>query len=254
MSQYYNPKRGSSWNFGGKNWKLSRSKIDLFLDCKRCFYLDNKLGTKRPPGFPFNLNSAVDHLFKKEFDVHRANKTKHPLMEEFGVDAVPFSHKDMDVWRDNFKGVRHLHEQTGLMITGAVDDVWIDPSGVLIVADYKATSKDGEVTLDAEWQIGYKRQMEVYQWLLRQNGFTVSDTGYFVYANARTDLPGFDGKLEFEVKLIPYTGHDSWIEKVLGKILVCLESNAIPEMFEDCDYCRYRDTAGKIFRDHATKK
>jgi 2-isopropylmalate synthase len=35
--------------------------------------------------------------------------------------------------------------------------------------------------LDQEWQDSYKRQMDVYQWLLRQNGLKVSNTGYFVY-------------------------------------------------------------------------
>ena len=88
MSQYYNPKRGAAWNYGGKNWKLSRSKIDLFCECPRCFYLDNKLGVKRPPGFPFNLNSAVDALLKKEFDVHRKAKTRHPLMEEYKINEL----------------------------------------------------------------------------------------------------------------------------------------------------------------------
>ena len=51
--------------------KISRSKIDLFLECPRCFYLDVVKKIKRPPGFPFNLNNAVDMLLKKEFDRHR---------------------------------------------------------------------------------------------------------------------------------------------------------------------------------------
>ena len=71
MSDYYKVPRQANWNFNPdkkNNWKLSRSKLDLFLQCPRCFYLDNRLGIKRPPGFPFNLNSAVDHLLKKEFD------------------------------------------------------------------------------------------------------------------------------------------------------------------------------------------
>lgn len=254
MSQYYNPKRSSVWNFGGAKWKLSRSKIDLFKECQRCFYLDNKLGTKRPPGFPFSLNSAVDYLFKKEFDIHRAKGTRHPLMEEYEIDAVPFQHKDIDTWRDNFKGVRTAHKPTGLTVTGAIDDVWVTPGNELIVVDYKATSKEGEVNLDADWQIGYKRQMEVYQWLLRQNGFKVSNTGYFVYANGDTDKEAFDGKLEFDVKLIPYIGNDSWIEGTLLDIQKCLGSNDIPEMHKDCDYCRYRETAGKTFRDHVIQK
>jgi hypothetical protein len=29
MSEYYKGNRGSNWNYGGNNWKLSRSKIDF---------------------------------------------------------------------------------------------------------------------------------------------------------------------------------------------------------------------------------
>jgi hypothetical protein len=67
------------------------------------------------------------------------------------------------------------------VITGGVDDMWINHQGEYIVVDYKATSKKTEVTLDADWQIGYKRQMEIYQWLFGKNGYKVSNTGYFVY-------------------------------------------------------------------------
>ena len=49
-------------------FKLSRSKVESFVQCKRCFYLDRRLGVGQPPGFPFNLNSAVDNLLKNEFD------------------------------------------------------------------------------------------------------------------------------------------------------------------------------------------
>jgi CRISPR/Cas system-associated exonuclease Cas4 (RecB family) len=238
MSEYYKPKRGSAYNYKGSNWKLSRSKIDLFTNCPRCFYIDNKLGTKRPPGFPFNLNSAVDFLLKKEFDIHRAKRTTHPLMETYGLDAVPFDHPDINIWRENFKGLQYKHPKTGFLITGAVDDVWVNPSGELLVVDYKSTSKEGEVTIDAPWQDGYKRQMEVYQWLLRQMGFMVSDTGYFVYVNGRTDVAAFDGKLEFDVKLISYTGKDDWVEKTLDDILKCLEGD-LPDPSPNCDYCGY---------------
>ena len=55
---------------------------------------------------------------------------------------------------------------------------------------------------DADWQDGYKRQMEIYQWLLRKNGLDVSDTGYFVYCNGKTDKEAFDGKLEFDIEFI----------------------------------------------------
>jgi hypothetical protein len=243
MGQFYNPKRGSDWNYGGRKWRLSRSKIDLFTQCPRCFYIDNKLGTKRVPGFPFNLNSAVDLLLKKEFDLHRAQATPHPLMDTYSLKMVPFQHENMDTWRENFEGVETKHKATGLTVCGAVDDVWVSEDGKLSVVDYKSTSKDGEIkSLDAEWQDGYKRQMEVYQWLLRQNGFDVSDTGYFVYANGRQNNEAFNGVLEFDINLIAHTGSDDWIDAVLGDIKSCLESDELPPVGKECDYCPYHYT------------
>ena len=64
MSDYYTPQRKRNM-YDPENdqpFKLSRSKIDLFLSCPRCFYVDRRLGVGRPPGFPFNLNTAVDTL------------------------------------------------------------------------------------------------------------------------------------------------------------------------------------------------
>jgi ATP-dependent exoDNAse (exonuclease V) beta subunit len=133
----------------------------------------------RPGTPPFQINKAIDQLFKKEFDAYRKSGKPHPIMENNGLKAVPFAHEDMDVWRANFTGVSTLHKATNLHIFGAVDDIWVNEDDELIVVDYKATSKDGEVSLDAEWQNMYKRQMEIYQWLLRQNGFKVQNTGYF---------------------------------------------------------------------------
>ncbi|MBU2101284.1 PD-(D/E)XK nuclease family protein [Patescibacteria group bacterium] len=250
MSQYYNPRRGKNMYEPGADspFKLSRSKVDLFIECPKCFYLDRRLGVGRPPGYPFSLNSAVDTLLKKEFDIHRVDKTAHPLMSEYGVDAIPFEHPDIDKWRENFVGVQYLHEPTNFLLTGAIDDVWVNPKGELMVVDYKATSKNGEVNLDADWQIGYKRQMEFYQWLMRNNGFEVSSVGYFVYANGVTDTEAFDGKLEFEVKVIPYEGDSSWVEPTLEKIKTCLDSDKTPEAGPDCDYCLYRDAVKEVVK------
>lgn len=219
------------------------------MNCPRCFYVDNKLGTARPPGFPFNINSAVDALFKKEFDFHRERQTPHPIMEEYGVDAVPFQHEKMDVWRENFKGVETFHEPTGFTVSGAVDDLWVNKDGEVIVVDYKATSKEGRIdALDADWHIGYKRQMEVYQWLLRQNGLKVSNSGYFVYANADRDREMFDNKLDFEVTLIEHVGDDSWVEPTLLNIKTCLDDPRVPKASDDCEYCQYREAAGKVLQ------
>jgi hypothetical protein len=209
--------------------------------------LDRRLGVGQPPGFPFSLNAAVDKLLKKEFDIHRAGGNPHPLMKAYGIEAVLFAHKDLDLWRDALGGgIQHHHEPTNFIITGGIDDLWINPQGELIVVDYKATAKSDEVNLDADWQISYKRQMEIYQWLFRKNGFKVNKTGYFVYCNGDADKEAFDGKLEFNVKILPYEGDDSWVEGVVKEAHKCLIDGNIPESGGDCDFCLYREAARKF--------
>jgi CRISPR/Cas system-associated exonuclease Cas4 (RecB family) len=229
----YNPSSTDSY-------KLSRSAIESFIQCPHCFYLSRRLGISQPIGYPFTLNSAVDHLLKKEFDIHRAKSEPHPLMSSYGISAIPYSHPDLNIWRANFEGIQYLHKKTNLYITGAIDDVWINPKGELIVVDYKATSKSDEVNIDADWQMGYKRQMEIYQWLLRKNGFKVSNTGYFVYCNGKKDEKAFDAKLEFDIKIIPYKGNDGWIEGAIGEIKKCLENENVPPYTEGCEWCEYQ--------------
>ena len=244
MGGFYKPRqKGSAWSYDPKRngpYRISRSKIDLFVECPRCFYIDQVHGVMRPQGYPFNLNSAVDFLLKKEFDAYRAAGTPHPLMKAYGLDAVPLKHKDMELWREALKGgVEFLHEPTQLSVRGAVDDLWINSKGEIHVVDYKATSKDGEITLDAEWQGSYKRQMEIYQWILRRMGHKVSDTGYFVYCNGKTDREAFDAKLEFDIKIIPYDGNGEWIEDTVCRIKETLDGESIPESGKMCDYCAF---------------
>jgi hypothetical protein len=252
MSKYYNPIRSRNiYNPDNeKPFKLSRSKIDLFLECPRCFYLDRRLGVGRPPGFPFSLNNAVDTLLKQEFDMHRARGESHPLIEQYDVDAMPVPHENLEKWRHNFTGVQYLHEPTNLIITGAIDDLWQNSQGEYIVVDYKATAKNEKITeLNKGWQIGYKRQIEIYQWLLRKNGLNVSDTGYFVYCNGQTDMGAFDRKLEFDVTLIPYSGNDNWVEKSIIEAHQCISGDYLPDASENCDYCSYRNAVESVMKD-----
>jgi len=243
-------------------FKVSRSKIELYKQCPRCFWLDVRHKITRPNSPPFNINKTIDELYKKEFDVHRAAGTQHPIMIANKLaDVVPFQHKDLDVWRENFTGVVALHQPTNLHVFGAVDDVWVNKDGELIVVDYKATSKDKEVSISSDWQISYKRQMEVYQWLLRANGFPVQSTGYFVYTNARMDADGFGDHLEFKTKLIPYTGNDDWVEPTLHEMKVCMEGEIPPVgesimggICEHCDYARRRTELTLRYMQTAKKK
>ncbi len=222
-------------------YKISRSKIELFTNCPRCFYLDRRLNIKRPSGPPFNINSAVDKLLKSEFDIHRTKGSKHPIHDEYGVDAIPAPHDELDKWRENFHGIQYWDQATNLLLFGAIDDLWVNSEGEYIVVDYKATAKKDPVTElgNETWHDQYRRQIEFYQWLLRKNGYKVSNTGYWVYCTGDPEKKSFNKKVEFRVHLISHQGNDLWVENVVSTAHACLISDKIPAVSEDCEYCQY---------------
>jgi hypothetical protein len=185
---------------------------------------------------PFSLNVAVDHLLKNEFDTARGKSVPQRLARE-GLTFIPAEHTSLNRWRENFKGVTRIYK--GIEFFGAIDDLWKDMFGVHYVVDYKATSKADEVSLDADWQIAYKRQVEFYQWLLRGNDLEISDQAWFVYANGIKGDGSFNDQLQFRTKLIPYVGNSSWIEPTLDKLIDCLQSLSPPQLTDDCPYCSY---------------
>jgi hypothetical protein len=219
--------------------RLSRRKIELFQNCPRCFWLTVNAKIKQPSGPPFSLNIAVDHLCKNEFDAYRGGDVVPPRLAAAGIQCIPAAHPNLQKWRHNFTGVSAKHERTGLELFGAIDDLWVDSKGVHYVVDYKATSKTSEVSLDADWQIAYKRQAEFYQWLLRLNDVQISNRAWFVYTNGTKDERPFDDVLRFKTKLIPYDGDDSWVEPTVESAHDCLSRPAAPKPRDNCESCEY---------------
>lgn len=228
--------------------KMSRSKIEMFIRCPRCFVLDAKYGIKQPGGIPFTLNVAVDNLMKKEFDIHRANRTVPQILKDNGLDLVPFQHPDLEKWRHNFTGVQHTTSDNHFTIFGAVDDLWVDSNGVIYVVDYKATGRQQAVTELGEggFYDGYRRQLEIYQWLLRKNGFEVSNMGYWVYVTATQKEESFNNTLHFESNLVSYEGNSGWVENILADIYTNLNEPEVAGPGEDCDVCKFFDRRANL--------
>ncbi|MCX5682056.1 MAG: PD-(D/E)XK nuclease family protein [Candidatus Omnitrophica bacterium] len=233
-------------------FRLSRSKLENFMQCPRCFYLDRRLGIPHPSMPAFTLNSAVDELLKKEFDAYRVQAKRHPLMERFGIDAIPFAHPMLKEWQENFKGVQHHHKETNFIITGAVDDLWQGVSGEIFVVDYKSTSTREPIDLNSQYKEAYKRQMEIYQWLLRRQELKVSKTGYFVYCNADKDQEMFNGQLIFDLEIIAYQGDDAWVEGVIKEAQKCLLSECIPGHSSNCEHCQYEKAIQEVSEERLT--
>ena len=226
----------------GKTFTLSRSGIDSFINCQRCFYL-NKVGNIKDIGMPgFSLNSAHDELMKKELDTYREKAEAHPYMESLNKNLIPFQHEKMEEWRNNFKGIAYHHKKTDLIITGAIDDVWIDTdTNELVIVEYKSTSTQSEIDLNdgTPWKEQYKRQIDIYQWLFRMNGFEVSDDSVFLYSNGIKTAEKFNDVMNFKTYVLEYKGSTDWVEPKIIEIKKVLDQTSIPSLNEECETCSY---------------
>ena len=222
--------------------KLSRSTVEKYLSCPRCCVLEKKYKIK-PPALPFTLNIAVDNLCKNEFDHYRRIQEPHPLFIENGIDAIPFKHKDLERWRSNFQGIRYKSIEYNYDFGGAVDDIWQKKNGDLIIVDVKATSRNNfdwsETFNKYEYAKAYKRQLEMYQWLFKKNGFQVSNEAYLLYFNGKKNEQFFNNQLKFDVNLISLNCSTSWVEPKIIETVNLLRSDVFPKPSLSCEYCSY---------------
>ena len=227
-----------------QDFKISRGKFSDFLSCSRCFYMDRVKGIVSP-GMPgWTLNETTDRLLKKEFDVCREKQEPHRIFLENNLDnIVPFAHPDMDKWRDALRNglMINFHNIT---LTGGVDDIWQNTdTKELIIVDYKSQANTREVEpisyLSNAYHEGYKIQMDFYAYLLKEMGFDVCKTSYFLVCNADRNAEAFSGELRFSETLVPYKWDTSWIDGELGKMVAVLNSKQLPDSNPSCENCAY---------------
>lgn len=227
---------------GSAPLRLSRSRLALFLECARCFRLAVAGGAPRPDSGPLRLHLAIDTRMKREFDEHRLAGRAHPAMTLAGVEAVPLIHPRLEEWRDFRRGIAAVHAASHLELYGAVDDLWVHPDGRVSVADYKATSARPPVGFAGLNYDGYRRQLEIYRWLVEANGLPTFGEDYWVVANADPDRES-EGTLPLALSVLPYAGDCRWVPDALRAARECLDAPALPAPARECRWCRYRQAA-----------
>ena len=84
-------------------YELSRGRLEKFITCEACFWLDRVKGVKFPSIPGFLLNTNTDTLLKKDFDRFRG-KGPHPVMSDAGLSHLrPFSHEDIERWESSLE-------------------------------------------------------------------------------------------------------------------------------------------------------
>ncbi|MGK7370851.1 MAG: PD-(D/E)XK nuclease family protein [Candidatus Halalkalibacterium sp. M3_1C_030] len=218
------------------SYKLSPSRMNLFFECKRCFWLRVNEKVERPSGpFP-SLPSGIDKSVKKHFDRFREEGKKPPEIERCNEDLELF--KDQEFlekarsWRSEPKW---RDDATGAVLRGGVDDLMRNEDGEIVVLDYKTRGypPKGENSVPHY----YSRQVNLYNLILRENGYSTADYGLILYFYPDGFQENGDFVFETEVRK---TGVDIGKAKNLVREAVQTLNGEIPEHDEECEYSDWR--------------
>jgi len=211
-----------------KPLRLSRSKLDEFLLCPRCFWL-NIHGKGPPAGFPMGIYIVMDSLQKKYYDKHR-NKGFPPMLK----DKFPFKLAEEKLAKSFRRGIEFRDDELNVVLFGKMDDCFVDEKGRLVVIDNKTSSSEPK----DEFEDGYKFQLETYAFLLKKNGFKVNENGYLIYYIIDKEND-FENGIRFNVKPKKFRLDTEHIHKVFKEAVLTARRSNPPKPHEECEMCMW---------------
>lgn len=216
-------------------YNFSPSTLKLLKECHKCFWLQFNKGVSRPNGIFPSLPAGMDAVLKAHFDICMAKKELPYELLQLKGQAELFADKDLlDAWQNYRRGIR-WEDRAGNVIMGAVDYILISKNRKLIVLDFKTRGtarKDDTASYSQD-------QLDVYNFLLRKNGFETEDYAYLLFfhpkAVGRDDK---NGHIEFVSELVKMETSTQNAEQLIVNALTLL-AGPEPDSAEECDFCRY---------------
>ena len=214
-------------------YKISPSSMNLIEDCPRCFWLQIVKKISRPSGAFPSLPSGVDRMLKEHFDRFRDKDNLPPELKEL-KDVKLFNDKELlKKWRNNLKGIEYYDEENDVLLHGAVDNL-LSKENKLIVLDYKTRG----FALKEDTTHHYQGQLDIYNFLLRKNGYETEDYSYLLFYLPEQVME--TGEFKFKNELIKMkidVEHAEYLYKRAVKIV----KGDCPEAGKDCVFCKWRE-------------
>lgn len=214
-------------------YKLSPSRINLFFECERCFWLRVNEGAQRPSGpFP-SLPSGMDQKIKQHFDRFRERNSVPPELEEADIEAEPFEdQKFLEKARSWRSEPKWRDPETGAVLRGGVDDLLRSSDGNIIVLDYKTRGYPPKGENGAPDY--YARQVNLYNLILRENGYETEDFGLLLYYYPDRVMENGDFLFHWELRKVDININKarSWVRRAV-KVL----DGDMPSHSEGCEFC-----------------
>ena len=214
------------------SYTFSPSSLNLLKECPKCFWLHFNRNIRRPNGIFPSLPSGMDRILKVHFDTFRDKNELPPELKKL-KDVRLFSDIELlKTWRNNLKGIQYK-DPDGNLIRGAVDNI-LEKKEKLIVLDYKTRG----FPLKEDTADHYQDQLDLYNFLLRKNGFKIENYAYLLFYHP--DRVGTEGEILFHTDLVERSISTANAEKIIKNALKTL-GGSIPESPEECEFCRWRE-------------
>ncbi len=212
------------------NFRLSPSSLNLMKECLRCFWLEKHGIWKRPAGIFPSLPSGMDRILKKHFNKFMEQGDLPPELREHPdcTEMKLFKNKEiLETWQNNRRGITWTDEK-GNLLRGAVDNI-LQKGNKLIVLDYKTRGYDLKENTHEHYQL----QLDLYNFLLRKNGYETEDFGFLLFYVPKEVTE--TGEIIFDTTLKKMRTDTENAEKEFRKAINLLESEC-PQ--EGCEWCQ----------------
>lgn len=213
-------------------YRISPSLIGMLLECPRCLWLHFREDMKRPQGpFP-SLPSGMDGVLKIYFDEHRAAGTLPPEIDGKVPGKLFSDRSKLDVWRNNWKGLRAEFPEHGIELKGAIDDILVADDGSVMPFDFKTRGYPTK----ADTHVHYQKQLDLYALLFERNGLKVGNKGFLLFFWPTSYALGSS---HFGTDLVQMSVSPEAGEEVIKRAAAILGAD-IPNAHEACAFCMYR--------------
>jgi len=212
---------------------LSPSRLSLIKNCPRCFWLHFNKGIKRPEGIFPSLPNGMDKILKAQFDAFRDKEQLPPELKDLGEDVKLYNNIFLvEAWRNFKRGIR-WEDEHGNIFMGAVDNI-LKKKDKLIVLDYKTRG----YPLNENTHQYYQDQMDIYNLLLRKNGYETEDYAYLLFYHPTKVSE--NGDIVFHTDLIKIEISIKNAEDIFKKALDVLK-NEMPNAAKNCEFCKWAE-------------
>jgi len=221
---------------------LSAHNLNIFRECKRCFYLQVKYDIKRPRGPMPSIATGIDSLIKDYFEYYRKKDELPPFLKE-KIEGRLITNLQKTYYYD-------IEDFPNYYLWGRLDEVIKLPNGLYIPLDHKTRASCPEEVHDA-----YKFQLGVYSLLLKKtNKGKEVDIAYLVYYYPEKEFTDFNASeiknvINFNFEVIKVKLDINEVKKVIKDAIDCLEDDKLPESGngeKKCEYCQWIERA-KIY-------